>query len=180
MTFKIKATVVSALAALSILPATSHAVDGVSIEAGTGNSTQLVRFGAQWNWGTPLLQFGSTHLSGYWDASIAQWRGNRYQNTDATQNITDIGFTPVFRFEGNSKKGPYFEGGIGAHLQSHLYDNAGRKLSTAFEFGDHIGFGYVFQNNFDLGIRLQHFSNGGIKHPNNGVNFAVVRAAYQF
>ncbi|TSB44416.1 acyloxyacyl hydrolase, partial [Alkalicoccobacillus porphyridii] len=40
--------------------------------------------------------------------------------------------------------------------------------------------GYVFSNKLDLGVRLQHYSNGGIKHPNGGVNLALVRAAYHF
>jgi lipid A 3-O-deacylase len=35
-------------------------------------------------------------------------------------------------------------------------------------------------NNLDLGLKLQHFSNGGIKDPNDGVNFAVVRISYPF
>ena len=53
-------------------------------------------------------------------------------------------------------------------------------MSTAFEFADHIGVGYVFNNNFDLGLRLQHYSNAGIKKPNSGENFVVLRGAYRF
>ena len=140
----------------------------------------MLRVGAQWKWGRTWWQSNGAHLGGYWDATLAQWRGNHYQNTDATQNITDIGLTPVFRFQSDTLKGWYGEAGIGAHLLSHLYDNNGRRLSTAFEFGDHIGVGYVFTNNLDLGVKYQHFSNGGIKEPNNGVNFTVVRVSYSF
>ena len=53
-------------------------------------------------------------------------------------------------------------------------------MSTAFEFADHIGLGYVFNNKFDLGLRVQHYSNAGIKKPNNGENFVVLRGAYRF
>jgi len=63
-------------------------------------------------------------------------------------------------------------------LLSELYDNNDRKLSTAFQFGDHVGIGYVFQNNLDLGLKVQHFSNGSIKQPNQGINFGVVRVSY--
>jgi hypothetical protein len=53
-------------------------------------------------------------------------------------------------------------------------------LSTHFQFGDHIGLGYVFSDAFELGLRLQHFSNGGYQEPNDGVNFVVLRARYRF
>ena len=73
-----------------------------------------------------------------------------------------------------------WRGGIGTHLLSELYDNGGRQLSTAFQFGDHIGVGYVTADGMDIGLLIQHFSNGSIKQPNDGVNFAVVRMAYPF
>jgi hypothetical protein len=38
----------------------------------------------------------------------------------------------------------------------------------------------VFSNGLDVGLKLQHFSNGGIKKPNSGANFAVLRVAYPF
>lgn len=163
------------------IQASSSAADSISVEAGSGNKTDMVRFGAQWNWANTWWQSNDTHIGGYWDLTLAQWRGTRYQNRpDATQNITDIGITPVFRFQRDSKTGPYAEAGIGIHLLSQVYDNNGRTLSTAFEFGDHIGLGYVFANNFDLGLKIQHFSNGGIKQPNHGVNFAVLSAKMVF
>jgi lipid A 3-O-deacylase len=163
------------------LQSSSHAVDSASLEFGTGNKTQMVRFGAQWKWDRQWWQSNGTHIGGYWDLTLSQWRGNRFQNVPGnTQNITDLGFTPVFRFQRDSLKGPYLEAGIGAHYLSGLYDNNGRRLSTNFQFGDHLGVGYVFPNNLDLGLKFQHFSNGGIKSPNNGVNFAVVRISYPF
>ncbi|TFW06222.1 acyloxyacyl hydrolase [Oxalobacteraceae bacterium OM1] len=156
------------------------AVDSASAEFATGNKTQMARLGVQWNWEKRWWESGGRHLGGYWDLTLAQWRGSRFENRDATQNITDIGITPVFRYGADSGKGLYGELGIGAHLLSDLYDNNGRRLSTRFEFGDHIGAGYVFTNGLDLGVKFQHFSNGGIKQPNNGVNFGVVRIAYPF
>ncbi|MEO8598674.1 MAG: acyloxyacyl hydrolase [bacterium] len=163
------------------LQANSYAVDSVSLEVATGNKTQMVRLGTQWDWDNTWWQSNNTHIGGYWDLTLAQWRGTQYQNRpDAIQNITDIGITPVFRFQRDNKTGPYAEAGIGLHLLSHTYNNNGRILSTAFQFGDHIGIGYVFANNLDLGLKIQHFSNGAIKQPNNGVNFAVLSAKMRF
>lgn len=173
------------LAAASImligLSTTGYALDSTSLEFASGDKVQMLRLGAQWDWkNTAWWQSNGTHIGGYWDLSVAQWRQQRYNNTDTSKNFTNIGFTPVFRFQRDDKKGFYGEAGVGVNLFSSLYNNNGKKLSTAFQFGDHIGTGYVFANGVDVGLKLQHFSNGGIKQPNGGVNFAVVKAAYHF
>jgi lipid A 3-O-deacylase len=176
---KLRILVLSSLFACVSSP--THAVDSASIEFGTGDKTKMVRVGAQWKWDKQWWQSNGTNIGGYWDATLAQWRSNRFQNIPGnSQNITIIGITPVFRFQNDSQKGFYAEAGIGAHLLSELYDNAGRKLSTRFQFGDHVGVGYVFGNNFDLGLKIQHFSNGSIKKPNSGVDFAVIQIRHQF
>jgi lipid A 3-O-deacylase len=159
----------------------SHAADAMSFEVGNGNETKMVRVGAQWRWESQWWKSNGTHIGGYWDLTFSQWRGDQFQNVPGnTQNIAVIGITPVFRLQNNSVKGLYTEAGIGANLLSELYDNNGRKLSTAFQFGDHLGIGYIFQNNLDLGLKIQHFSNCGIKHPNQGINFTLVRVSYLF
>jgi lipid A 3-O-deacylase len=164
------------------LQSSAHAVDTWSLEYAKGkHHDEIFRVGAQWNWDKAWFVSNGTQLSGYWDATVAVWRGTRYKGVDgAKQQFADIGFTPVFRFERSSKKGLYAEAGIGVHLFSELYDNDDRRLATAFQFGDHIGLGYVFSNGLDLGLKYQHFSNGGIKKPNGGADFAVVRVAYKF
>lgn len=157
----------------------SHAVDSASVEFGNGNKTKMVRIGAQWKWNKQWWQANGAHLGGYWDVTLAHWRGDRFQNIpQATQNINAIGITPVLRYQRDSLKGFYAEVGIGAHLLSALYDNNSRQLSTRLQFGDHLGLGYVFRNKLDLSLKFQHFSNGSIKKPNDGVNFGLIRLSY--
>jgi lipid A 3-O-deacylase len=159
----------------------SYAPESVSVELGTGNKTQMLRVGAQWDWGKTWFKSNGTHLNGYWDASIATWRENKYQQVEgASRRLTDVGFTPVLRFERDDRLGFYAEGGIGVNRLSSGYDNDGRRLSTLFQFGDHIGAGYVFSNHWDIGMKLQHFSNGGYRKPNSGVNWIEAKAAYRF
>lgn len=166
---------------LTALCSPSYAVDSASIEFGTGDKTKMVRFGAQWNWERQWWKSNGTHIGGYWDLTLSRWRGNLYQNVPgARQYITAIGITPVFRFQNDSLKGFYAEAGIGANYLSELYDNNDQQLSTRFQFGDHLGIGYVFQNNLDIGLKIQHYSNASIKKPNDGVNFAVIRVSYPF
>jgi lipid A 3-O-deacylase len=167
--------------ALAAMHSAACAVDSASFEFATGNQTQMVRLGTQWQWARHWKFSNGAHIGGYWDLSLAQWRGKRYQNiAGQKQNITSIGITPVFRFQYETLKGFYAEAGIGAHYLSGLYNNNDSQLSTRFQFGDHIGVGYMFENSLDLGFKIQHFSNGGIRNPNDGVNFAVVRVSYPF
>jgi lipid A 3-O-deacylase len=155
--------------------------DSAAVEAGGGEHMQLVRLSAQRDWNQNWLPTHGYHLSGYWDANAAFWRANRWLDVPGqSHNLAVIGITPVFRLEADDKRGLYAEAGIGAALFSDVYRNTHRQLSTAFEFADHIGAGYVFDNKWDLGVRLQHYSNGGIKHPNGGVNLAVVKLAYHY
>ncbi|MES2758370.1 MAG: acyloxyacyl hydrolase [Pseudomonadota bacterium] len=173
-----------ALGALLALPpafAAAPSVDSAAVEVGTGAKVQMVRFSAQSNWERRWFVSNGYHLSGYWDANLAQWRGNAYQNRSGEhQNITVIGLTPVFRYERADKLGWFGEAGIGVSLLSKLYDNDDNRLSTHFQFADHIGAGYVLDNKWELSARIQHYSNGGYKKPNSGVNFLVVKAAYRF
>jgi lipid A 3-O-deacylase len=176
----------SVAAAIAILAAQSSfaddkLIDSMSLDVASGTRTQMVRLGVQQDWSARWFQSNGTHLSGYWDASVGVWRANHYQNIDGqTQHLWDIGLDPVFRWENDNKKGIYYEGGIGAHVLSKLYDNDTYRLSTAFQFGDHIGIGYIFDNKWEVAAKIQHFSNGGIKEPNTGVNFFVLKAAYHF
>lgn len=161
--------------------AAERLVDSASFEFGTAPKVRLARFAVQADWDRRWLAASGHHLSGYWDVSAAYWRGTAYKNLpNARQHLGVLGFTPVFRYGRDDKLGWYAEGGIGVHLMSEKYDNNDDRLSTAFQFGDHIGIGYVSVNRWDLGLQVQHFSNGGIKKPNSGVNFLVASAKYRF
>lgn len=168
------------LALMLLLTSGAKAADAASFEFGTGNKSQLMRLGLQWNWEQQWFKSNGTHLGAYWDATMSVFHEGRYQNKAAIKNIGDVGITPVFRFQRDDKKGAYAEAGIGAHYMSSIYDNNHRTFSTNFQFGDHIGVGYVFAGGWDVGLKIQHFSNGAIKHPNPGANFVVLETAHSF
>jgi lipid A 3-O-deacylase len=160
--------------------APAWAIDGVAFELGSGDSADRIGAAVQWDWNRRLLRFSDWHLAGYWDASLSQWHKGSVA-PGQRKDITEIGFTPVFRIQPNALKGPYFEGGIGLHLLSHA-SIGDKNLSTSFQFGDHLGLGYRFgaKGAFDLSYRFQHYSNGSIKRPNPGINFNEVRLQYKF
>jgi lipid A 3-O-deacylase len=168
-----------AAATLAMAAVTSHAVDGMSVEVGRGDGADMARIGAQWDWGKRWMPTSDWHVGGYWDLSVGQW--HRSSAPGQNEDITEIGLTPVFRFQRNDLKGAYAEGGIGFHLLSHtsLGDHG---FSTAFQFGNHLGVGYRFgaKGAYDVSYRFQHLSNAGIKSPNRGINFNQVRFQYHF
>jgi lipid A 3-O-deacylase len=166
------------LALLSSGPAA--AVDGVAFEAGEGEGVKRIRAAVQWDWKRQWFRGANWHVGGYWDLSIGQWHDDDVA-PGQREDITDVGFTPVFRIQPNGLRGPYVEAGIGAHLLTHT-SIGDKRMSTKFQFGDHIGVGYRFGDKgaFDVGYRFQHHSNAGIKKPNPGINFHQVRVQYHF
>lgn len=179
--------IVQALAAVTALLAAQagwaadRRLDSASFEYANGNDVNMVRAAMQSDWDVRWLARDGRHLSGYWDANLAYWRGDAYRGVSgAHQNIVSVGLTPVFRYQSDDKLGWYVEAGIGANLLSHTYHNGGNRLSTAFQFGDHVGLGYVMRNKWELGLKYQHFSNGSIKRPNTGVDFVVAKVSYHF
>lgn len=155
-------------------------VDSASIEFGTGAEQRMVRVAAQKDWDSRWFASNGRHLSGYWETNLALWRLSAYQNVPGRKkNIAVIGFTPVLRYQNDSKLGLYGEIGIGVNLFSKLYKNEDKELSTAFQFGDHIGVGYTTAK-WDYSLKFQHYSNASIKSPNGGANWFVAKAAYRF
>lgn len=170
-----KIAVAAGAGALLFLPGAAHAVDGLSLQAGQGNGrTSIVRAGAAWEWRRQWPSGQDWRLAGYWEAVAGYWENHE-------ESTAELALTPVFRLQrGASREGsPYVEGAIGFHLvQRHI--SAGRVFSTAFQFGDHVGIGYRFGKGgrYDLGARVQHISNGGIRNPNPGFNLVVIRLQY--
>jgi hypothetical protein len=168
-----KKIVLLALAAFA-LPA--HALDGVSLELGGGNGADVVRLGAQWKWQRKWQPARDWTLGGYWELSAGAWDGGR-------GTLADLAATPVFRLEQSAPSAwaPYAEAAIGLHLLSRRRITDEKQFSTRWQFGDHLGAGIRFgaRRQYDLGLHLQHLSNAGIKRPNPGINFLLLRFAYE-
>jgi len=149
----------------------ARAVDGIAIEAGHGDdSTALIRLSLADYWRKRDRQ-PSSHwrLAGYWEFTAGLW-----DNTE--ESVAELAATPVFRFERGKA---YLEAAVGFHLVS-THISAHRTFSTAFQFGDHVGAGFRFGpgNRYDIGMRIQHLSNGGVRSPNPGINFFAMRLQY--
>jgi outer membrane scaffolding protein for murein synthesis (MipA/OmpV family) len=97
--------------------------------------------------------------------------------------LTQLALIPVLRYRFDEGHSPWsVEVGIGATVTSSLYRDHDKHFSTAFNFGDHVGVGYAFgpARKNEIVLRAEHFSNGGIKHPNPGQNFLALRFVHRF
>jgi len=168
-------------AALLCSAATSaHAVEGISLIYGQGNSVDVfgieARTGEWRRW-----QLGNAwHMSAYGMGSVANWHAREHTEN---KELWDFGLAPVLRLERPGAGAvPYVEASLGAHLLSRRRINGNREFSTAFQFGEFVGGGVLFgpRQNFGIGVRLQHVSNGGIRNPNPGLTFTSVALRYEF
>jgi lipid A 3-O-deacylase len=153
---------------LLLSSAACHGIDGVAVQVGYGeDKTSVLRASITDSWRKREPLADVWRLAGYWEFSAGIW-----DNSD--ESTLDVGVTPVFRIERNRF---YVEAAIGFHLvQAQI--SAHRSFSTAFQFGDHIGAGFHFGRGYDLSLRLQHLSNGGLRDPNPGINFVLMRLQY--
>ena len=153
---------------------------GIALIAGASPKENMGSLSLTFDWPQKWFTDGDWQVGGYWEADISYWRSEG----DGASNIYGIGLTPVFRLEQKRHEGiSYFiEGAIGAHLFSTVKLYQGKKMGTAFEFGDHIGVGIRFgdRGEHDVTYRFQHYSNGGISKNNEGVNFQQVRIKVGF
>jgi hypothetical protein len=147
----------------------------VFLQAGAADHVDTFSLGAVW----PLpwqrdASFG--RLATSLEASVGQWQthGQRHH----TRPFAQFGFTPSLRFYPDALGGHWFgEAGIGANVIAPAYHTDGKRFSTAFNFGDHLSIGRELGANHrqEIALRVEHFSNAGIDHPNPGENFVQVR-----
>ena len=130
---------------------------------GTSDSTMTYRLGMNFDWDKSWLQSDVGRLTGYWDGAYTYWDGDKHSSNNS------LSFSPVFvyEFSGETVK-PYIEAGIGVAVFSHTQVE-NNKLGSAFNFEDRIGFGLRFAGGHEVGIRATHYSNAGIKEPNDGI-----------
>jgi len=154
----------------------SSALDGISLGIGKSrDSINIYHLGFQRQFGGTLLESRMGHLSGYHEGSLNCWKHER-------ESIRQIAYSPVFTYElvdFGSGVFPYLEAGIGISYLSGKTIN-GRDLSTRFQFEDRVGIGVTIgeENRHNLNLRYVHYSNAGIKQPNEGIDIFMISYTY--
>ena len=161
MKTRLAASLVAVLALGSASLAQAAAVTGAVGATSQGDLTY--RIGLSSEWGSKWFESSTGHLGGYWDAAYTYWEGG-----DAS-GAHSLSFSPVFVYEFSGfTYTPYIEAGIGlaAFSKTEVGD---QRLGSSFNFEDRIGLGLKLPDEQKVGIRAIHYSNAGIKEPNDGI-----------
>jgi lipid A 3-O-deacylase len=163
----------------------SEARWGVNAATGWGASEILpYRVATMWSF-RPINSITASNWRVFpiWETSVGYWDGEVHESKGGNDSLFAFTTGPMFRWQHEPKsiKKPscYLEIGIAASLLSDT-EISGRRLSTHFQFEDKAGVGLRFgeQQQYDMGIRVIHYSNGSIKRPNNGVNMVLLSVGY--
>lgn len=145
-------------------------------ESGIGDGVELWRVGLQLA-PRPVATVRSWKVTLAWEAQIGQWRSRA--GGAASRPVWDVGLTPLVRFAPppGRRWTAFVEGAVGAHLISRNKVHRRLDMSSAYQFGDHVGIG-VRVGTIEVVFRHQHLSNASTVQPNHGANFNILRAVY--
>jgi len=148
---------------------------GVSVNGGRGSTVDIARLGLQKDFQSVIYSNDTFNIKGFHELGLNYWNGNN-------RNISAISYSPVFLLDFNKfatkDYKPYVDFGIGiAFLSDTLIDN--KNMSSSFQFEDRLSIG-ITRDNIDMYVRYMHYSNGGIKKPNDGINMGLVGINYRF
>lgn len=153
-----------AAAALSLFAVGANAADLSGAVGATSQGGLTARAALGFNWDKAWFESSTGKLTGYWDLGYTYWEAG-----DEAGGGHSLSFAPVFVYEfGQGHIKPFVEAGIGVALFSGT--TAGdQKFGSAFNFEDRLGAGLKIGEAQKVGIRVIHYSNAGIKEPNDGI-----------
>ena len=180
MNIKTPLMLVAALALAPAAPAMDLTPGGAFVQAGVYEfGSRNLTAGVWWPWSWRRTFWGA-EASGITEASLSQWSARA---PGGRENFIQVGLVPLVRLRPSAGTSPWFmEAGIGLTTMDKRWRNEDKEFTTRFNFADVVGAGYSFggDRRHELGLRLTHYSNAGIKHPNPGQNFVLLRYAVAF
>jgi hypothetical protein len=168
---------------LGVASAAAHA-DRFGVQFGGGVADRDIKkadLGVSWDPGLTWWEIGGFHFTLVGEGHVSYWHTT--EDNAVHPNIWEVGFTPVVRFvKSGGYIRPFIEAGVGVRLLSHTRITQDFSVGSAFQFADMVGVGMIFgaKQNYQVGYRFQHLSNGGIKEPNPGINFSQLYLQYNF
>lgn len=157
----------------SLVLASNVIKNGVSLHFGIGDRYKSITL----NYETaPLWSYQFKNRFGRVDL-VPELGVSYWWAKNSSDNVWQVNAIPMFRWWAIDNF--YLEAGIGATLFSKIHFT-NKNIGTNYQFGDHIGIGYLFAQNHRFGVRYSHFSNAGIKKPNPGLDLVQLTYTYQF
>jgi lipid A 3-O-deacylase len=162
----------------------AHAADlvpaGAFVQGGVAaHGAYSATAGVFWPWAW-RRETSRGEWTGITEAYVSHWNA---RGVSERQSFTQLGVVPLVRYHfGQARSGWFLEGGIGISAMDSVYQTADKQFSTRLNFVDVLGVGHSLgsQGKRELGLRISHISNAGIKEPNPGENFVQLRYAVTF
>ncbi len=137
-------------------------IDSIAVDIGQSkDDIDIYRLGLRRDFESRWFESRVGYLSGYYELSLNYWR-------DIEDKSVGIALSPVFRYSFYTTVPVYIEAGIGISLFNSTIIGK-HNMSSAFLFEDRIDAGVEFKE-FDINFGYMHYSNGGIKEPNEGID----------
>lgn len=163
----------------------AHAVDftpdGVSAQAGIGrHGAATAGVSVVWDWDFQRMR-RKAELTAHTEVMVNGWRADDLAGDN--QTMAQAVVLPSLRMRLARGKSPWFiELGIGASYLSKDYVTREKTFSTRWNFYDMFGVGHSFGDHreHELGLRWIHVSNAGIRKPNPGEDFLLLRYVRRF
>nr|WP_320192341.1 acyloxyacyl hydrolase [uncultured Desulfobacter sp.] len=152
-------------------------LDGYGVSLGYGQSMDnidIYRAGLLKQWDVKWFETKVGYANGYFELSYNRWE-------NGGDDVNAVALSPVFQYvfhAGGAIWYPYIEAGIGiAYLDDYMIND--RDLSSNFLFEDRVGVGVRIKN-MDISFRYMHYSNAGLKEPNNGIDILIGTLVWYF
>lgn len=151
------------------------------LQAGSGNHgaySATVGVVLPWSWSRSL---GSGQVTGAWDLGLGYLSAR--PEFASRRSVTALGAGVNLRWRpANGASRWFVEAGTGLVWHSRHYVSDDKYFSTRYNFASHLGVGRNFgpRGRHALALRVQHISNAGVKNPNPGDNFLLVRYSVAF
>ena len=157
--------------------------DALTVQGGGGDErVRMLGAGLRWDWDFERLR-KAAELTAHTEFLVNQWRSQRADRSGDAQ-YTQLVLLPTLRMQLARGASPWFlEFGIGVSWLDHKFETPGHTFSTAWNFYDVLGAGYVIggpTGRDEIQLRLGHFSNAGLENPNPGETFLQLRYARRF
>lgn len=105
---------------------------------------------------------------------LAQW------SATAARGASSLGALAVLRLSpGEGAWRPFVEAGLGIAAFSNTQIGS-RNIGSGFQFTEQLGAGLEWNGKFSLGWRYTHYSNAGLRKPNDGLDAHTLLIGYRF
>lgn len=163
----IKSTFCIALAsALWLMPARPAGAAELMLAPGiTSHGEATANVSLAFDWDRRWFESETGYLTGYWNIAYTWWEAGRFGSDEHSFSVSPVF---VYRFNAEGWR-PFVEAGIGAAYFSDTRVGD-RRLGSRAHFEDRFAVGLQISERDALRLRVIHYSNAGLKDPNDGIN----------